>query len=307
MLRSTIWTIPYLALLGVSSQAADVFISFDVPGASSTRPLGINAEGAIVGDFADSTGTHGFLLSYGSFKTIDYPGAVATSAKGINSQGDIVGTHTDNTSGSPSAVHGFLRQHGNFTALDYPGRLGMIAQRINDAGQIVGCDHDNDFGASMHGFLFSNGNWSEFSTGMSMFNGITPDGSLLAGLYFDPATNTGRAYLSSGGDLTPFDFPFAISTNAWDMNAAGEIVGNYTDAAKAGHGFLLILSGFDSTFGVAPVAAEPISYRFISIDYPGAKTTNANGINASGHIVGAYVDSAGKQHGFLLVRGRRRD
>jgi hypothetical protein len=53
------------------------------------------------------------------------------------------------------------------------------------------------------------------------------------------------------------------------------------------------------------VAGEPVSYRFISIDYPGATATAAIGINASGHIVGRYIDSAGKQHGFLLVRGRR--
>src|SRR5262249_23686181 len=36
--------------------------------------------------------------------------------------------------------------------------------------------------------------------------------------------------------------------------------------------------------------------RFLSIDYPG---------DASGHIVGAYIDSAGKRHGFLLLGGRQ--
>jgi uncharacterized membrane protein len=292
-------------LLGTATRAADTFISFDVPGATSTRAIGINADGALVGDFADTAGTHGFLLSGGRFTTIDYPGAAATSAKGINSQGDIVGSHTDDTSGAPAAIHGFLLRQGNFTALNYPGRLGLIPQRINDAGQIVGCNHDNDLGASMHGFLYSNGNWRESSMGMSMHNGLLPDANLMVGLFTDPVTNTGRAYLS-GQDLIPFDFPFAATTWAWDLNPSGEVVGQYTDAAKATHGFLLILPAFDLTFGITPVGGEPTSYRFISIDYPGAKTTYAYGINAGGHIVGGYVDAAGKQHGFLLVRGRER-
>jgi probable HAF family extracellular repeat protein len=295
-------------LLGEAAQAADTFISFDVPGATSTIAQGINADGAVVGYFVDSGGKqHGFLLSHGSFTTIDYPGAVGTQAIGINSQGDIVGSHSDDASGSASALHGFLLQQGTFTTLTYPGRLGLIAQRINDAGQIVGCNHDNDMGASMHGFLYSNGNWSELSTGMSMNTGLLPDASLILGYYNDP-TNPSRlrAYFLSGGNPIPYDFPFSISTNANDMNAAGEIVGAYRDGANNVHGYLMILSAFDSTFGFTPVAGEPVSYRFISIDYPGATTTAAIGINASGHMVGRYIDAAGKQHGFLLVRGRQR-
>jgi uncharacterized membrane protein len=309
MLRNTVSTILCAAALsfGTATRArAQNFISFDVPGATSTNPMGINADGAIVGNFVDSAGAnHGFLLSGGTFTTLDYPGAVATAAKGINSQGDIVGTHTDNTSGSPSAIHGFLWQQGSFTALDYPGKLGLIAQRINDAGQVVGCNHDNDLGPSMHGFLYSDGQWSESSMAMAMHNGLTPDGSLIVGLFTDPATNTGRAYLSSGDNIAGFDFPFASATWGWDINPAGEVVGQYTDAAKATHGFLLILPESNLTFGITPVASAGTSYRLISIDYPGAQTTYAYGINASGHIVGAYIDSSGKRHGFLLVRERQ--
>src|SRR5579883_2299640 len=35
----------------------------------------------------------------------------------------------------------------------------------------------------------------------------------------------------------------------------------------------------------------------------GAKSTVAQGINAEGTVVGAFVDSGGKQHGFLLSGG----
>ena len=43
--------------------------------------------------------------------------------------------------------------------------------------------------------------------------------------------------------------------------------------------------------------------NFVSFDYPGATSTNANGINDDGAVVGVYVDKDGKQHGFLLGGG----
>lgn len=302
MLRDTARTIlSAIALWLGTAGAAERFISFDVPGATSTKASGINADGAIVGVYVDKAGSqHGFMLSGGNFTTIDYPAAIGTAALGINSQGDIVGQYTADNSGDAAAIHGFLLHEGNFTALYYPGRLGMIAQRINDAGQITGCNHDHDMMDSMHGFLYKDGNWTELSMGMSMGTGLLPDGSLTVGL-----TTIGHAYVTSGVDATLFDFPFAGGSAAWDINPSGEIVGQYADAAKVTHGFLLIPSPFDSTFGFTPVAGVVPSFQFTTIDYPGATYTKAVGINASGHIVGSYRDSAGKQHAFLLMRGRR--
>ena len=45
------------------------------------------------------------------------------------------------------------------------------------------------------------------------------------------------------------------------------------------------------------------SVQFIKIDYPGAVLTNAQGISPGGDIVGTYIDTFGKQHGFLLSNG----
>lgn len=45
------------------------------------------------------------------------------------------------------------------------------------------------------------------------------------------------------------------------------------------------------------------SYQFISIDYPGAQTTEALGINGSGQVVGFFTDQAGNEHGFLYSNG----
>ena len=42
---------------------------------------------------------------------------------------------------------------------------------------------------------------------------------------------------------------------------------------------------------------------FSTIDFPGAVSTNAQGINAQGEIVGGYTDTAGRIHGFLRSGG----
>jgi hypothetical protein len=50
--------------------------------------------------------------------------------------------------------------------------------------------------------------------------------------------------------------------------------------------------------------SEPANARdFASIDVPGSIGTEARAINSNGDIVGTYVDSAFKEHGFLLHAG----
>ena len=78
---------------------------FDYPSASvaSTRAWDINPSGAIVGDYRDATGTHGFLLENGSFTSLTFPGATVTTARGINPGGAVVGWYQDAT-----GAHGYL-------------------------------------------------------------------------------------------------------------------------------------------------------------------------------------------------------
>jgi hypothetical protein len=94
---------------------------------------------------------------------------------------------------------------------------------------------------------------------------------------------------------TTINYPGAIDTAAWGINdissggfingpgLVGQIVGTYTDTNAAYHGFLL-----DAQNG------------WTSIDYPGATSTMASGVNNSSQIVGSWTDSIGHGHGFLL-------
>jgi len=61
-----------------------------------TQPNGINTAGQIVGDFANTTGEHGFLDIAGVFTTIDAPlGLGSTDVTGLNDSGTMVGYYED--------------------------------------------------------------------------------------------------------------------------------------------------------------------------------------------------------------------
>jgi uncharacterized membrane protein len=81
------------------------------------------------------------------------------------------------------------------------------------------------------------------------------------------------------------DVPGATATRAFGINAAGEIVGSYTDATGT-YGYLWR------------------NGKVTTIAFPGAISTEAWGINPRGDIVGRYrIAGDGRTFGFLLRRG----
>ena len=80
--------------------------------------------------------------------------------------------------------------------------------------------------------------------------------------------------------------PNATATTAWGINASGDVVGDFVDAAGRRHGFLLH------------------SGEFTTLDIAGG-LTSARGISPGGDIVGVYrhaSEPAVNAHGFLLSR-----
>src|ERR1700693_1072707 len=63
----------------------------------------------------------------------------------------------------------------------------------------------------------------------------------------------------------------------------------------------LLSFGLVVAYGVPPVQSNPTV--FTTIDFPGARTTAAEGINRSQTIVGFYADSANAIHAFTLSNG----
>jgi uncharacterized membrane protein len=293
-------------LLTMAPKAADAtFTVIDFPNATSTHAADTNAAGDIVGRYVSAAdgNTHGFLRNRnGEFIAIDFPNANFTVAEGINSRGDIVGNHRLRGEGA-MVRHGFLLSKGTFTTIDPPGSIFTNALGIVRRGDIVGryCTVSPCVTENQHGFLLSRGEFSELS----------------------------------GGEFSRIDVPGAVGTNEWGINDRGEIVGGYKSSNGKSHVYLLhedefTTIDFPNAVDTAPAlgkgginsSGDIVSYycafqpcsvdndsehgfllsdgEFTTIDFPGGHATVGLGINASGDIVGAFHDAAGKEHGFLL-------
>ena len=274
-----------LLLGGAKLAWADAFtfaVINDPAATNGTGAFGINDNGQIVGIAFDASSQQGFLTSDSgaSFTPINVPGAASTNAFGINNSGQIVG----GAFGAGGTPGGFLTSDsgGTFTRFDVPGGTNTVATGINNSGVIVGsfcfpgCFIQDPF---LHG-------GSDFANPLSYT--VIDLGSNAAGSRINDSGqfvgnlvgSFGGGFLYSGGP-TLIDVPGATGTEAFGINNAGQIVGEFQDASGF-HGFL------DS------------GGSFTTIDVPGATTTAASGINNNGQIVGYFVDASG-EHGFLAT------
>jgi uncharacterized membrane protein len=276
------------------------FTTIDVPGATATLAVDINAEGFIVGRYAMAGQTHGFLRTpAGEFMTIDFPGASLTVAAAINGPGHIVGFYA--LPSAPTQRHGFLLKDGVFSSFDPPGSTFTNALGINERGDIVG-------------------RYCTLSTCRAPGNGDF------------------RAFVLRDGEYTTLEAPGAIETDAFKINGSGKIAGGLVTAGGAeevalwrkntlltmalpnGRPLSMDNGGVNERGDIvglycdtpAPCLIVPTGTHgflisgdeFQTIDVPGAVATAALGINARGDIVGSYFDSARRIHGFLLTRSQ---
>jgi uncharacterized membrane protein len=112
----------------------------------------------------------------------------------------------------------------------------------------------------------------------------------VAGYFVDAGNNT-HGFILAGGTFTQLDVPFAsgLSTVAYGINNAGEVVGVYYPAGNDSP-----VEGFTYSNG---------TYAKIK-SYPQATGTYAEGLNNNGDIVGFYVDADFGYHGFILKDGK---
>ena len=294
----TLIRVIFLALLAACTSLATgalaqqplvgTYTNIDPPGVTNASASGINNDGVIVGRYKTAANPffHAFLREAdGSYSAIDPPGAITAEAKGVSDSGNVLGYSCDTAPCGPfNAYQGFLLREGVFSSFGSPDYTNTWAMRMNGRGQIIGCVHEPNF-TEMYGFVVDrDGIFTHFtSVPMSMHNGISPDGKTLVGLHY--ASGTYHGHILSKDIFMPFDVPGSNWTQAWDLNARGEIVGIYKDILTGKfHGFLRNGVGY------------------FSIDYPGATATRAYGISDNGQVVGEYTTAGGITHAFQLTR-----
>lgn len=108
-------------------------------------------------------------------------------------------------------------------------------------------------------------------------------------------TNDGKFHifvLSNGSFTAVPDVPGAFETAVVEdggLNNAGHIVSQYFSSKGCDlFGTVGCLHGFLLSAGV-----------YTTFDFPAATTTLAFGINSSDDVVGPYIDSSGRVHGYL--------
>ena len=303
-----------------------------------TTGIGIDTAGDVVGISADSNNAfHGVLrvAATGAVTEFDDPNApTATTSRGtspmaINDAGQIVGFYTTGSYDTLSLYHGFLYSiaDGTFTEIDEPNagtgntssgyqKEGTTPMAINASGVVTGFYIDSS--GNRHGFIatppYATDDYTSFDGPGATTN--TGQGGSFSGtipMSIDAAEDVVGSYTDSSGVRHGFILP-AGSTTATSFDAPGAnttsqsgtfggtlptridptgsyIVGGYADSSGLEHGFVYYL----------PLTA---SSSFTTFTPPNMTTSTilpqggVFGVNASGTVVGLYLDSNEVSHGF---------
>jgi hypothetical protein len=233
---------------GFVRSAKGTITTFDAPGAGKlnnqgTFVSGIDNSGAVTGFYFDSNNKHhGYVRSAaGKITAFEVSGAgpKGTAPAGINSTGTIAGIWID----KKKVIHGFIRtSSGAITSFDVPSAKDTYGGVINTAGAIAGWYLDSATGLQ-DGFVRSTGgSFSTFSAPDAGPLGTVVlainNSGVVTGPYTDSVGVEHSYVRAANGTITEFDPTGSTQTEAWGINAPGDVVGYWTDANTVVHGFL---------------------------------------------------------------------
>ena len=216
-----------------------VFATHDFPGAQGTYFYALGNNGVAAGHYQDSDGlSHGVILENGELHRYDFPGAVETEIYGYS---DATGALT----GSFIDVSGIRRGFSGDTIVEYPEAPETYADFVSWTGHIVGSYMDAD--GVYHAYMRS-------SVGRFLSIDL-PDALNLEYFFLHGLNRTrtvvGRAkavgdvprtYVGSPLNLQELRVPGAVSTEGWNINQDGSVVGHYDSPDGRRHGFIARLT-----------------------------------------------------------------
>jgi probable HAF family extracellular repeat protein len=270
-LRYICFLLCFFPVCASRGMAQGTYTEIDFPSALMTQANAVNRAGTIVGSYTDLTGGHGFLLQDGVYTTIDYPGAQYSYALGINDKGQIVGL---------AEPVGYLYDLNSqsFTSIQYPRALYSYPVAINNASSIAGYFQKRDL--VYQGFEVVNRGFAEIvppNSTAAFVTGIDTVGDLFG---YAQINGSYSNFLFRQGQFRTINIP-ASAAFVLGTNPAGTALVGYYQAFSGTKGFVL-------------------RNRVLqTLSFPGAITTIASGINASGEVVGYFIDSSDVTHGFL--------
>ena len=273
-----------------------VFTTHDFPGSKNTYFYALGNNGLAAGHYEDSDGLfHGVILENGELRQYDFPNSVQTEIYGYSdSTGALTGNFTD--------ASGIRRGFSGETIVEFPGASETYADFVSGLGNIVGSYVDAE--GTYHAYLRGPG--GSFAT-LDIPEIPNQEYFFLHGIN-DALVAVGRA---KGADGVPLTFvgnplrlqelkvPDAVSTEGWNVNQDGSVVGHYDTADGRRHGF--IARPAQETI---PRPPPDLSYTFESIDVPGvdflAVTASSDFFDYAGNMRGPDGE---KDVAFTLIDG----
>ena len=277
-----------------------VFTTYNFPGAQNTYFYALGNNGQAAGHYEDSDGLHhGVILDEnGALQQYDFPGAVETEIYGFS---DATGALTGNFIGADGVRRGFSGD----TIVEYPGASATYADFINAAGVIVGSFVDVDGLYHVYAFI-TDGPYTALDyldvSNLEYFflHGITDTNVVVSRA--KAVGDVPRTYVGTFGQgLQELNHPDSVSTEGWNINQDGSVVGNYEAADGRRLGFIA-----RPTEGTAPQPAPPpdFTYVFESIDVPGVDFLELTASSDFGDYAGNTRSTDGeKTVGFTLIDG----
>ena len=274
-----------------------VFTRYDFPGSQNTYFYALGNNGNAAGHYQDSDGLyHGVILENGELRQYDFPGAVETFIYGIS---DATGALTGNMIDASGIRRGFSGD----SIVEFPGASATYADFVNLSGALVGSYVDADgiyhtYALTLDGRFISTYHAEQFE--YFFLHGINDERISVA--RGKPVGDVPRTYILSFQDgLQELQFPDSVSTEGWNINQDGSIVGHYDSADGRRHGFIARPAADTD----APVFESANSnYTFESIDVPGVEFLELTASSDFADYAGNTRSADGEKIvGFTLIDG----
>ncbi|MYB92721.1 T9SS type A sorting domain-containing protein [Candidatus Poribacteria bacterium] len=252
-----------------------VFTTYDFPGSQNTYFYAFGNNGLAAGHYEDSEGLHhGVILEDGKLRQFDFPGAVETEIYGYSDSREIL-------TGSFTDASGVRRGFSGDRIIEYPGATATYADFLTTAGSIVGSYVDANGLYRAHALLPTNRfitlEYLEPSHLEYFFVHGANDSREIGTFVIARAKTVGdipRSYVGSYRyGLHELKFPGAISTEGWNINEDGSVVGHYDSADGRRHGFIARLTTKEDSDYFGNVYTTTLSKGLNMISVPLAPST----------------------------------
>ena len=274
------------------------FTRHDFEGSKNTYFYALGNDGTAAGFYEDTNDLrHGVVLENGELGRWHFQDSVQTEIYGIS---DATGALTGNFIDASGVRRGFSGD----IVIEFPGASATYADFVS-AGRLVGSYIDAE--DTYHAYVITR---ERGFTSIGLPNAAELEYYFVHGIN-DAGTYVGRAkamadvprtYVGSFEGRHELQFPGSVSTEGWNINQDGSIVGYYDSTDGRRNGFVAKPAALIDDGSV--VLAAELDYTFESIDVPGVDflqlTASSDYGDYAGNTRGADGD---KIVGFTLING----